>query len=45
MHSLVASKFPEERAFDWDDQKEVLDLPQPNLLFYLRWSGRLDEAD
>jgi hypothetical protein len=32
-----------ERAFDWDEQKQVFDVPDPYLLFYLRWSGRLGE--
>jgi hypothetical protein len=43
MQKLLADKFPNERVFDWDEQKQVLDLPDPYLLFYLRWSGRLTD--
>jgi hypothetical protein len=41
MSKLAADKFPSERAIDWDDSKPVLDIPDPYLMFYLRWSGRL----
>jgi hypothetical protein len=27
------------RVDDWDEQKLVLDIPDPYLLFCLRWSG------
>jgi hypothetical protein len=40
---LAHEKFPGERAIDWDEQKQILDIPDPYLLFYLRWSGRLKE--
>ena len=40
---LAQEKFPSERAIDWDEQKQILDIPDPYLLFYLRWSGRLRE--
>lgn len=43
MSKLAIEKFPNERAIDWDDMKFVLDIPDPYLLFYLRWSGRLAE--
>jgi len=45
MSKLALEKFPNERALDWDDQKQVLDLPDPYLLFYLRWSKRLDQSE
>lgn len=45
MAKLALEKFPNERAIDWDEQKQVLDIPDPYLLFYLRWSGRLSEAE
>jgi hypothetical protein len=45
MSRLALDKFPHERAIDWDDQKQILDIPDPYLLFYLRWSGRLSEAE
>ncbi|HET7212840.1 MAG TPA: hypothetical protein VFL79_04590 [Terriglobia bacterium] len=41
MTRLAQEKFPDERAVDWDEQKQVFDIPDPYLLFYLRWSGRL----
>jgi hypothetical protein len=43
MAKLAREKLPNERAIDWDETKQVLDLPDPYLLFYLRWSGRLKE--
>jgi hypothetical protein len=43
MATLALEKFPTERAVDWDEQKQVFDVPDPYLLFYLRWSGRLRE--
>ena len=43
MSKLAKEKFPSERAIDWDEQKQILDIPDPYLLFYLRWSGRLRE--
>ncbi|MFZ1905202.1 MAG: hypothetical protein WAU56_07405 [Steroidobacteraceae bacterium] len=45
MSRLAQEKFPRERAIDWDEQKQILDIPDPYLLFYLRWSGRLSEAE
>jgi hypothetical protein len=45
MSKLALEKFPNERAIDWDDQKQVLDLPDPYLLFYLRWSKRLEQVE
>jgi hypothetical protein len=44
MSKLAMEKFPNERAIDWDETKQVLDIPDPYLLFYLRWSGRLRET-
>jgi len=43
MTRLAQEKFPSERAIDWDEQKQIFDIPDPYLLFYLRWSGRLRE--
>lgn len=43
MIKLAREVFPSERAIDWDAEKEVLDIPDPYLSFYLRWSGRLSE--
>ena len=44
MAKLAKEKFPLERVIDWDEEKQTLDIPDPYLLFYLRWSGRLREA-
>jgi len=44
MSKLAQDRFPNERAIDWDEQKQVLDIPNPYFLFYLRWSGRLKEV-
>ena len=44
MSKLAEEKFPNERAVDWDEQKQVFDIPDPYLPFYLRWSGRLREC-
>ena len=44
MSRLAVEKFPNERVIDWDEQKQILDIPDPYLLFYLRWSGRLSES-
>jgi len=43
MSKLALEKFPNDRGVDWDEQKQVFDVPDPYLLFYLRWSGRLRE--
>lgn len=45
MTKLAEDKFPKERVIDWDDQKQVLDIPDPYLAFFLRWSGRLMEVE
>jgi len=45
MGRLAFEKFPNERAIDWEEQKQILDIPDPYLLFYLRWSGRLAESE
>jgi hypothetical protein len=44
MTKLAIDKFPSERAIEWDEQKQILDIPDPYLLFYLRWSRRLQET-
>lgn len=45
MSGLCQQKFPNERAVEWDEQKQVFDVADPLLLFYLRWSGRLEESN
>ncbi len=44
MAKIALDKFPKERTIDWDESKSVFDLPDPYLMFYLRWSGRLKGA-
>ena len=39
MTKLALDKFPSERAIDWDEQKQILDIPDPYLLFYFRWNA------
>ena len=46
--SQIAGGFsaPTGPSFEWDEQAQVLDVPDPYLLFYLRWSVALErEAD
>ncbi len=35
---------PTGPSLEWDDRDQVLVLPDPYLLFYLRWSGVLERA-
>lgn len=44
MSRLAEEKFPSERAVDWDESKQVFDVPDPYFMFYLRWSGRLGKS-
>jgi len=45
MDELVKERFPDQRSIEWDDTKQSLHIPDPYLLFYLRWSGRLNIRD
>ncbi|MFZ1939084.1 MAG: hypothetical protein WBA18_21160 [Terracidiphilus sp.] len=45
MAKIALDKFPRERTIDWDESKSVFDLPDPYLMFYLRWSGRLRNTE
>jgi len=45
MIKLARTKFPNERAIDWNREREILDVPDPYLLYYLRWSDRLAEPN
>jgi hypothetical protein len=38
---LAIEKFPLDRVVDWDEAMQVLDIPDPYFMFYLRWSGQL----
>lgn len=41
MARLARDHLPTQRVIDWDEEKGVLDIPDPYLLFYLRWSGHV----
>jgi hypothetical protein len=45
MAKLALEKFPNERTVDWDESKQVFDIPDPYFMFYLRWSGRLQSLN
>ena len=38
----IARDSTSPRVLDWDEDKGVLDIPDPYLVFYLRWSGHFD---
>ena len=40
---LAFEIFPKERVIEWDEQKTVMDVPDPYLLFYMRWSDWLSK--
>ncbi len=41
MNALAVNQMPKERAIDWDEEREVLDIVDPYFLFYLRWTEKL----
>jgi len=41
MHRIAAKQAVNQRALEWDDGRKVLDIPDPYLVFYLRWSNYL----
>jgi len=41
MAKLASEQLPTHAVLEWDEEEQVLDLPDPYFLFYLRWSGRL----
>lgn len=45
MTKLAEDKFPSERVVEWDEQKQIMDIPDPYFLFYLRWSERLMQGE
>lgn len=42
MAGIAAESFPTEKVLEWNETKQILDIPDPYLLFYLRWSGHLN---
>jgi hypothetical protein len=41
LSKLAADHLPTTRVLEWDEERQVLDVPDPYFLFYLRWSDRL----
>lgn len=42
MDERIRESYPESEYIEWDDQRLELEIPDPYLIFYLRWSKRLD---
>ncbi len=40
MNELVRKKIPDDRVFEWDEERQYIDIPDPYFLFYLRWGKR-----
>lgn len=38
----VSNKIEEPHIFDWEEERRTLEIPDPYLIFYLRWSDALD---
>lgn len=38
---MADDPYPAQRVLEWDDADSLLEIIDPYLLFYLRWSGRL----
>lgn len=45
MARLAEEQLPTARVLTWDERDQILELPDPYLSFYLRWSDRLREAE
>ena len=37
MDKLVKKRIPGDRVFEWDPEREVIDMPDPYFVFFLRW--------
>jgi hypothetical protein len=44
MARLAEEQLPTARVLTWDDRDQILEIPDPYLSFYLRWSDRLRDA-
>ena len=44
MARLAEEQMPTARVLTWDDRDQILEIPDPYLSFYLRWSDRLREV-
>jgi hypothetical protein len=38
---MAVDMYPEQRVIEWDPDENVLDIVDPYVLFYLRWSAKL----
>lgn len=45
MARLAEEQLPTARVLTWDERDQILEIPDPYLSFYLRWSDRLREAE
>jgi hypothetical protein len=44
MSRLAEEQLPTARVLTWDERDQILEIPDPYLSFYLRWSDRLRET-
>ena len=44
MARLAEDQLPTTRVLTWDERDQILEIPDPYLSFYLRWSDRLRET-
>ena len=44
MSRLAEEQLPTTRVLTWDEREQILEIPDPYLSFYLRWSDRLRET-
>lgn len=42
MDERTTDNFPKQILLEWDDDTNVIEVPDPNLIFYLRWSDALN---
>ncbi len=45
MSRLAEEQMPTARVLTWDERDQILEIPDPYLSFYLRWSDRLREVE
>ena len=45
MARLAEEQLPTARVLTWDDRDQILEIPDPYLSFYLRWSDRLRKTE
>jgi hypothetical protein len=38
----ISDRLEESHIFDWEEERRTLEIPDPYLVFYLRWSDALD---